>query len=249
MRADLRRDFARNQPSGRRAASPATPLALALVILFAALAHHAIAAPEPAPVSSTLPAGVPPAVIADPASDPQWRELFHVLAEPKARVSRFEERRYFPFRQQPVVLQGEIRMSPGHGLSLHYFTPKPLTVIVDRAGVLMRDEHGRERSAPDDRRAQAATAGLSEVLQFDLPKLTRDFEVHGRRDAAGWTLGFVPRDPKLGRLVGAVVVHGTDHRVDRIEIIRSDRQRIEILIRNTLDDVIFPPDVLQQYFR
>lgn len=218
-------------------------LSVISVLLLAPLASLVGAPVDP------LPALVPTAVLADPVNNPDWRDLFAVLGQPKTRVSRFEERRYFPFRQAPIILKGEIRISPQRGLSLHYFTPKPQTVIVDQAGVLLRDGNGRERSAPADSRAQAATSGLFKVLRFDLPSLAADFDVHGQRTADAWTLGFVPRDAKLRALIGAVVVRGGGSRVQRIDLLRSDKQRIEIRIESTLDDVIFPVDVVKEFFR
>jgi len=192
---------------------------------------------------------LPDTVIPDPAHDVGWKNLFEQIGAPKTRISDFEERRFFPFRSAPILLQGEIRMVPDRGLSLSYFGAKPYIVIVDRAGVLMRDEHGRQRAAPADGRAQAATSALFHILQFDLPALLREFVIHGQRTAANWTLGFVPRDPTLAQAIGSVIVHGEQAHLDRIDMIKSDTQRIEILIRNTRDDVIFQPDVLERFFR
>jgi hypothetical protein len=188
-------------------------------------------------------------VLSDPATNPTWRELFAELGQPKNRFSRFEERRYFPFRDKPIVLQGEIRIIPQRGLSLSYSGPKPYVVIVDQSGVLMRDENGRERSAPDDSRARAATSALSHILRFDLAALEKEFVIHGLRQGEEWTLGFVPRDATLAGLLGTVVVHGQKTDLDRIEMVKSDQQRIEILIKSTEADVIFPMDVLQRFFR
>jgi hypothetical protein len=175
--------------------------------------------------------------------------LFTELGQPKNRFSRFEERRYFPFRDKPIVLQGEIRIIPQRGLSLSYAGPKPYVVIVDEKGVLMRDENGRERSAPDDSRARAATSALSHILRFDLAALEKEFVIHGLRDGEEWTLGFEPRDPTLASLLGTVVVHGRQTALDRIEMVKTDQQRIEILINHTEADVIFSIDVLQHFFR
>jgi outer membrane lipoprotein-sorting protein len=187
--------------------------------------------------------------IENPAADPAWSSLFTELSQPKNRFSRFEERRFFSFRNQPVVLEGEIRIVPGRGLSLSYSGAKPHVIIIDDKGVLMRDERGRERSAPEDSRARGATSALSHVLRFDLPALEKDFNVHGLRDGDAWTLGFVPRDPNLTKSIGSLVVHGRQRQLERIEMLKSDDQRIEILIKDSQADVIFPMDVLRRFFR
>src|SRR4051812_49263707 len=66
----------------------------------------------------------PDTLLADPAHAAGWRDLFEKLAPNKTRQSSFEERRYFPFRKTPVVLQGEIRIVPRLGLSLRYMQPE-----------------------------------------------------------------------------------------------------------------------------
>ncbi|MEO6002155.1 MAG: hypothetical protein ABIZ04_03540 [Opitutus sp.] len=229
------------QPSTR----PWIVLSLLAVVFFLAATHSSSAAEtaEPTPILSAE------TVLADPAKSPEWRDLFAELGKPRNRVSRFEERRYFPFRDKPVVLQGEIRILPDRGLSLSYLGTKPHVIIIDQQGVLMRDERGRERAAPDDDRARAATSALSHILRFDLVALEKEFVVHGIRNGADWTLGFVSRDPTFTNLLGSVIVHGKDAELNRIDMIKSPQQRIEILITSTMADVIFPVDVLQRFFR
>jgi hypothetical protein len=187
--------------------------------------------------------------LSNPSSDPAWRDLFAELSQPTNRFSRFEERRYFPFREQPVVLQGEIRIIPDRGLSLSYAGSKPHVIIIDQQGVLMRDERGRERSAPDDGRARAVTSALSHILKFDLAALEKEFVIHGLREGDAWTLGFVPRDEALAGLLGTILVHGRQSALDRIDMIKSDQQRIEILITSTESGVIFTMDILKRFFR
>lgn len=188
-------------------------------------------------------------VIADPVNDPAWRDLFAQLAPQKTRRSKFEERRIFPFRNTPIVLKGEIRISPDRGLSLSYLEPKPQVMIMDQKGVLLRDEQGRQRSAPADSRADAATSALFQILRFDLAALAKTFVIHGRRDAPAWTLGFEPRDPQLSGLIGSIIVQGENGRVDRISLVKSEKQRIEISISDTHDDVTFEPEELKRFFR
>lgn len=213
-----------------------------LRIVFFVMAGAAFAADENLIVR-------PETLLADPAHDPAWSDLFARLASNKTRFSRFEERRYFPFRKTPVVLQGEIRIVPERGLSLRYLQPEPRVMIVDSKGLLMRDGEGRERAAPSDSRAQAITSAMVSVLRFDLPALQKSFAVHGRREGALWTLAFVPRDPALAEMIGTLVVSGENARLDRIEMNKSAKQRVEILISETQEDVIFVGAVLDRFFR
>lgn len=191
----------------------------------------------------------PGTLLADPAGDPAWRDLIAKLAPNKTRQSRFEERRFFPFRKEPVILTGEIRIVPELGLSLRYLTPETRTLIVDAKGLLMRDEQGRDREPPNDSRAQAATSALVRVLRFDLAALQKDFAVHGRRDGPVWSLAFVARDPAFVNLLGTLAVSGENAELRTIEMTKSPTQRIEILIRDTVEDVLFTGDTLRRFFR
>jgi hypothetical protein len=205
-------------------------------------------------VTSAVPPGQeglvsPETRLNDPANDPAWRELFTRLAPNKTRQSSFEERRYFPFRKTPVVLQGEIRIVPELGLSLRYLQPEPRIMIVDQKGLLFRDDSGQERAAPSDSRAQAATAALVHVLRFDFEALKKEFEVHGRRQGETWTLAFVSRDPEFAKLLGMLTVSGEQNVLRKIEMIKSPTQRIEITIKETQEDVLFTADTIRRFFR
>ena len=191
----------------------------------------------------------PETLLADPARDPAWSELLARLAPSQTRQSTFEERRYFPFRKTPVILKGEIRIVPELGLSLRYLEPEARVMIVDAKGLLMRDEQGRERAAPSDSRAQEATSALVNILRFDLPALQKSFALHGRREGDTWTLAFVPRDPSLVATLGTLIVSGEKLRLGKIEMIKSSTQRIEILIGETRENVIFTGDTLTRFFR
>lgn len=210
-------------------------------------AWSAEAKPELSAVAGGLIA--PETRLADPATDPAWRDLFAQLAPNKTRQSKFEELRYFPFRKTPTVLRGEIRIVPEVGLSLRYLEPEPRLLIVDQKGLLMRDDSGQDRAAPSDSRAQAATSALVHVLRFDLEALKKDFDVHGRREGKTWRLGFVPRDPNFANLLGVLTVSGEGPVLQKIEMIKTPTQRIEINVRETQEDVLFTADTLRRFFR
>jgi len=190
-----------------------------------------------------------PAPIVDVARDPAWRDLLGPLAPTRARESSFEERRYFPFRRDPILLTGEIRILPSRGLSLGYLTPEPRVLIADSKGLLLRDASGHDRALPDDARAQAATAALAGVLRFDLPELEKSFELRGRHDGAAWTLSLSARDRTLAGALGTLVLTGDRGRLLRIEMIRSASQRIEIRIGEPREDVTFSAETLDRFFR
>ena len=187
--------------------------------------------------------------IADPASDPHWRDIFDALSSETSRIAVFEERRHFPFRKKPVVLTGELRLAPGRGLSLRYLAPNPQTLIGDDQGIVMRDAAGRTRTPPDHARVQAAASIMVDVLHFDLSALEQDFAFSGERTGSDWILQLVPRDATRAGSLGAITLSGRDGVLERIEFTRSAEQRIEILIRDARDNVEFSSADLKRYFR
>lgn len=220
--------------------TPFPPIFFGLCLVLAPAAS--VVAAEELPLT-------PETQLADPAHDKAWADLFSQLAASKTRQSQFEERRYFPYRSKPVLLKGEIRIDPARGLSLRYTEPEPRILIVDAKGLLMRDDDGHERAAPSDSRAQAVTSALVSVLRFDLTALEKSFVMYGQRDGKSWKLGFVPRDPALAGMIGTLLVSGEESRLRQIEMTKSATQRIEIRISGTRENVLFPGDVIQRFFR
>jgi hypothetical protein len=182
----------------------------------------------------------------DPAA-PAWRDLVAGFAHHADTTADFTEQRRFPFRRDPVVLTGEVRVSVDRGLSLHYLTPEEHTVVLDARGVLIRTPAG-DVAPPSDPHAAADTA-MRHILQFDLPALAVDFEIYGERVAATWDLVFVPRTESLRRNVGRITVGGEGVTVRHIEIRRTATQSIQIAIGPPRGSAAFTADEIRRFFR
>ena len=179
---------------------------------------------------------------------PAWSDLIDTFAHSPDTAADFDERRFFPFRKEPVALKGEVRVSKERGLSLHYTAPSERTVILDDQGVLIRAAAG-ERAPPADPRAAAANEALRHVLRFDFAALEKDFELYGQRDAAAWTLALVPHTEAMRRSVGRITVAGDATTVRHIAIRRSAQQAIEIIIAAPHPRRPFTADELRRFFR
>jgi hypothetical protein len=210
--------------------------ALILAGLLAAAAPAQSGQPEPAPASRLAP------------DDLAWAALAAGLRRQAGVTADFTERRWFPFRAAPTILRGEARVSAEHGLSLHYLAPDEQITIIDRGGVLLRSASG-ERVPPADPRALAADFALLQVLRLDLAALAPAFELSGRRAEGTWTLVLVPRDPDLRRTLGQITVEGEADAVRRIELRRSAKQRVEILLERPRPGRPFTAEELRRYFR
>ncbi len=179
---------------------------------------------------------------------PAWSDLVEAFARQPDTTAGFTERRRFPFKKEPVELQGEVRVSNAHGLSLHYTAPDERTVILDAQGMLIRAPAG-EKSPPADPRATAANEALRHILRFEFPALEKDFELYGQRAGGDWTLALVPRTNTLRRSIGRITVTGQAATIRRIELRRSAKQVIEILIAAPRAQAAFTAEELKRFFR
>ena len=211
-------------------------VALVLLFFFAGLLRAA----NPDPLVNPMHRLAPDA--------PGWTDLVEAFAHKADTMAEFTERRYFAFKQQPVELKGEVRVSTEHGLSLHYTVPEERTIILDAQGLLLRAATG-EKVAPADPRARAANDALLHVLRFDFVALDKDFEIYGRRVGAAWKLALVPRTEALRRGTGTITVAGEGAVVSRIELRHSAKQYIEILNAPPRPPASFTADELNRFFR
>jgi hypothetical protein len=176
-----------------------------------------------------------------------WRELAEAFARQPDIATDFTERRFFPFRTEPVVLKGEVRVSRSLGLSLHYTAPEDRVVILDQAGVVIREASGQK--SPPDPRAAMANAALLHILQFDFAALEKDFELYGRREGGEWSIGLVPRAEPMRRAIGNIYVGGEGNAVRKIELRRSVKQHIDIEISAPRASGPFSAEDVKRYFR
>jgi glycosyltransferase involved in cell wall biosynthesis len=183
-----------------------------------------------------------------PPTAATWNDLSAAFAQNGDVTADFTESRRFPFKRDPVVLAGEVRVSATRGLSLHYLQPNDRTVILDDQGVLVRAPEGQQ-APPADPRAAAANRALLHVLRFDLAGLEPDFELYGRREAGAWELALVPRTDALRRSVGRITAAGEGATIRRIEIRRSEKIAIEIVIAPPRAPAPFTPEELKVFFR
>lgn len=179
---------------------------------------------------------------------PEWRDLVAQFSAAPDTTADFEEKRFFPFRKEPTVLRGEVRVSHARGLSLHYLAPDERTMILDDRGMLLR-EGARDKAPPADPRATAANDALRHILRFEFAALADKFELYGRREAATWSLALVPRDEAVKKAIGDIFVSGEAATVRTIELRRSARQHVDIAIAAPRATTAFSAEELRRFFR
>jgi hypothetical protein len=179
----------------------------------------------------------------------EWKPLLSALAAKGPIQASFTERRYFPFRHDPTILTGTLRISPEKGLSLQYVHPESNIVIVDASGILLRDSSGNDSPMPADSRQAGAMASLLPIMRFDLAALFPKFDILAERTGPDWRFEFSSKDPQEASALGVITVVGTGENVRHLEFKHSEHQRIEIEVEDTHAGVAFTPAELRQYFR
>lgn len=236
-----RPDLARPAPRGF---ARALSVAVALLLCLAGAATRAAVPYAPDDIVS------PARRIDAEKLPPPWSDLVKELQGKGSLFATFTENRYLPFKKVPVVFTGELRLSPDHGLSLHYTAPETRTMIVDTQGVVLRDEaSGRSREVPADPRALAATSALLQVMRFDFSALARSFSTYAAGDRELWHLAFEPKDEALSRNLSRIVVDGERDQVRRIQLRKSSLQSIEILIGDVREGATFSAEEMKRFFR
>lgn len=228
---------------------PAIVLAAAACCLAASQTGAADVAKD-APTAPVAAVDAPSGRVLDPSAlDASWEKIIASLARPQTVRADFTERRWFAVRKLPVVLQGELRRSPERGLSLRYVEPEEQLMVIDRAGVLLRNAAGRTRTLMSDPRAPQIDALLLPILRFDLAALHERFEIRGSLDGTRWRLDLVPRAAELARSAGRVAISGDGELVRRIEFSRGPKQRVEVELGETRLGAEFSDEELRRYFR
>jgi hypothetical protein len=183
------------------------------------------------------------------AGEAEWRPLVDSLASKGTVRAAFTERRFFPFRREPMLLKGVLRISPERGLSLEYTSPEESVLVADEAGLVLRERDGRTREMPARSREAGAIASLLPIMRFDLAALYPRFLVRAFRTGAEWRFEFTPRDPEAARALGAITVGGAGTDVLRLVFRRSASQRVEIDVGETRTGEPFSAADLKLFFR
>lgn len=207
-----------------------------LIGIAAALAAAACAAEPGTPLTPEL-AGGP------------WKPLIGALASKGAVLASFTERRFFPFRREPAVLEGTLRFSPERGLSLQYTKPEASVIIADAEGIVLRDAGGRSRELGPGSREAGAIASLLPIMRFDLGALFPRFMIRAGRTGDGWSFEFTPKEAGPAQALGTITVSGTGSDVRHLEFRKSASQRVEIEVTDTRSGAVFAPAELSLYFR
>ncbi len=187
----------------------------------------------------------------DPFNFPDdWKVLIDDLRTNRPLRADFAETRTLPFRRDPVLLSGTLRLDDEGALSLHYPEAEDsLVIVIDRDGMAMRSNADPWRSLPNRRSVRAVHNAIAALLSLEFERLGDDFNLNGVWADEAWSMQLMAKPgANTGRLK-ELSVQGTRYWVTRIQVELGGEKGILIEIFNQEVVSRFGPDEYEQYFR
>lgn len=149
-----------------------------------------------------------------------------LVAAPLERIA-FEERRYLPGVQDPIVLRGYLLRSGKGKLEKHVQYPVVESFIVDIDSVEIRGVNGSITRFNLDGYPvlRTVTAIFRDFLAGSLQRIRKDFVLNLSGHEFAWTLGVVPRDAGILEYLKDMQLEGQGGRVRRVTIKEADGAR------------------------
>ncbi len=185
-------------------------------------------------------------------SEPLSRKLEELQEKAQSFAAReipFQEKRFFPFRKTPTVVEGIVRIWRGVGTSIAY--PASKTVVIhDEEGILLRriSEDGSYRERASKVGWSNAIELLGSAFNFDQRELNQAFELNWEEGDGNWKILMEPREAEGGNLE-SVTINGNGTNVESIVMGFLDRKRIEIFPEEEIARPTFSEEEQAMYFR
>ncbi len=226
---------------------------LSLFVVFAAAPVLLAELPFEAPTATTAAAVYASSNrVMDAAKLPlALRAVFSRLAEADTAVIPFIETRRMGIIKRPVELSGTMRYSRKAGLSIAYEQPKPRVLIIDDFGIIERQADGRERRMASSDRPEIGvlTDIYLNLLRGRPAGLFAASEVYFSGNARGWQIGLIPKDEKLRRHAGRVLIGGEGREIAQISNLLENGDLRTLRLSKSEIDAKFSSSVYQSFFR
>ena len=145
--------------------------------------------------------------------------------------AHFVEHRFLHMLKKPLVASGTlVYAAPGH-LQKDTLQPRPEHLVIDSDTITIEHEGKTETmQLADYPQIGAFIEGIRATLAGDLAALDRIYNVRLDGTSEAWQLLLQPRDAKMQELVHAIVISGSEARVERIDTQEGDGDRSEMTI-------------------
>lgn len=152
------------------------------------------------------------ALVPTPSPSSQATLLIAALGQPAPARTAFAEARFMKVLDKPLVVSGELAWLGGDQLQRRVDHPKQETAsIADGKVTLQRaGKSARTFSLAHAPQLQVLLDSFVALLSGDASRLQQAFDIQQAGRASGaWRLTLTPRDPKVAKSVGRIVVDGS----------------------------------------
>jgi len=170
--------------------------------------------------------GLGPATTEARAAEWDAARLFDRLANQRPAHAQFRERKYLSLLAEPVDSSGELTFTPPDRLEKRTTSPKPETVTVDGARLIL-ERNGRKQALDlkENPNVAVLVESIRATLAGDLASLSREYAIRLDGDASKWRLVLRPLDAALTSLVERIEIGGVEAQVRTVEIFQADGDR------------------------
>jgi hypothetical protein len=148
------------------------------------------------------------------------------LAQRKHGHVTFVEKKYLALLDRPVESSGELLYDAPDRLEKKTLKPKPESLVLE--GGTVSAQRGRHHYVLDLKQYPQVIPFIESIratLAGDRAALEQVFKVDFTGSFDHWTLGLVPRDPKLAQTVKEIHIEGEKDVIHSVEIREADGDR------------------------
>ncbi len=181
--------------------------------------------------------------------DAEWSALFDEMETVVCVAAPFTEERFFAFRKEPKVYQGFFRKSEAGSVSLAYTEPEVMALHIGEGFAYYKKGDGAVRSIPQSDDASGALAIFPALLGLDFEALSAYYDIRGECVEKRWQLVLEAKAELEGTMTYArIEVEGDGRAVQRIELLKSAKQRIVIVMGEPVYPEFYVPTIKAKYF-
>lgn len=183
------------------------------------------------------------------ALDADWQALFDLMHAVDYVAAPFTEERYFTFRRTPKAYAGIFRKDPDGHVSLAYTTPETVALHLGEGFAFYRKGEGTVRRIPQSNSQSDTLALFPKLLNFDLVSVSAFYDLSGELNDLVWRLNFDAK-PAFADEVSyqQITISGDATAVQRIELIKSAKQRVVIMMGDPVYPKFYLPEIKAKYF-
>lgn len=164
--------------------------------------------------------------------DALLRTVLDGLARHPQVRAEFVQTRSSPALAQPQVSRGRLLFVLGRGMLWQVESPYRETLALTGERTARLDAQGRAQPVRGERGVGQVSQMLQSMLAGRPDEVLRQFEVAASGSPARWSLRFVPRQARMARVLGAIVLDGGDY-LDGIRIEMQDGAATDIRFSGT----------------